>query len=107
MQIARKLDMTPKVVYRLIQRIKRHGSLVPRKRGTRAKVTQEMVDFLTGWFKTSNNVGKSFKYAYGALVEEFGEDHVGVSEHGCYKAFRRCTDYSYKRIQRIKVCSNT
>ena len=40
MQIARKLDMTPKVVYRLIQRIKRHGSLVPRKRGTREKVSK-------------------------------------------------------------------
>ena len=60
-----------------------------------------MLDFLTGWFTTDGNVGKSFKYAYGALVERF-KDQVVISEHGCYKAFRRGTDYTYKRIQRIK-----
>jgi hypothetical protein len=46
-------------------------------------------------------VGKSFKYAYGALINESGliqEGSVKVSMHGCYKAFRRYSDYTYKRI---------
>ncbi len=107
MRIARRLGMRPKVVYRLMQRLRRHGDIVPRKRGTRSRVTPEMLAFLQGWFTTDGNVGKSFKYAYGALVAAFGEEQVGVTEHGCYKAFRKRTDYSYKRIQRVKVQSNT
>ena len=34
-------------------------------------------------------------------------DKVTVSVHGYYKAFKRYTNYSYKRIQRVKVKSNT
>ncbi len=108
--IGRTLDMSPKMMNKLIQRIKRNGTLVPKKRGKQRKVTPEMVEFLTQWFKTDSNVGKSFKYAYGALVKESGLFRVGsdpVSMHGCYKAFRRYSDYTYKRIQRIKVKSNT
>ena len=56
--------MTPKRVYKLIQRIRKNGSLVPRKRGRGRKVTKEMVEFLKNWFKLDTNVGKSFKYAY-------------------------------------------
>ena len=74
MRIARRLGMRPKVVYRLMQRLRRHGDIVPRKRGTRSRVTPEMLAFLQGWFTTDGNVGKSFKYAYGALVAAFGED---------------------------------
>ncbi len=59
-----------------------------------------MINFLSEWFKLDGNVGKSFKYAYKALVEEFSQqgDGVKASMHGCYKAFRRYTDYTYKRI---------
>ena len=63
-EIARKLNMSPTKVSRLFQRIRKNGSLAPRKRGRCRKVTKEMVDFLRKWFETDNNVGKSFKYAY-------------------------------------------
>ena len=69
-----------------------------------------MIDFLVQWFKMDGNVGKSFKYAYRALIKESGLFGVGsdlISMHGCYKAFRRYSDYTYKRIQRIKIKSNT
>ena len=32
------------------------------------------------------------------MKEVFGKDFVKVSVHGCYKAFKRYTDYTYKRI---------
>lgn len=71
--------MSPKITNRLKQRIKRNATLVPRKRGKQRKISQEMIDFLTRWFKTDINVGKSFKYAYGALIDEFGERNVRFS----------------------------
>lgn len=106
-QIARQIGTSPKVVNRLKQRIKRNGTLVPKKRGKSRNVTKEMINFLNQWFKTGTNVGKSFKYAYAELVKHFGEDNVKVTQHGCYKAFKRYSDFTFKRIQRIKVCSNT
>jgi hypothetical protein len=80
--------------------------LTPKKRGKQRKVTPKMVDFLTEWFKTDRNVGKSFKYAYRALLDESGLFKtvpgevriVPVSQHGCYKAFKRYSDFTYKRI---------
>lgn len=60
-QIARKLDMSPKMVYKLVQRIRKNGSLVPRKRGRQRKVTAEMIDFLEQWFNIGGNVGKTFE----------------------------------------------
>mgnify|MGYP007064211990 CR=1 FL=1 len=30
-----------------------------------------------------------------------------MSMHGCYKTFRRYSGYSYKRILRVKIKSNT
>ena len=63
-KIARKLDMSTKKVNRLFQRIRKNGSLVPRKRGRCRKITKKMVDFLKKWFENDTNVGKSFKYAY-------------------------------------------
>jgi transposase len=75
--IARKLDMSPKMVNKLKQRIKKNGTLIPRKRGSRRKVTEKMISFLKTWLKLDGNVGKSFKYAYGALLEEFGQQGDG------------------------------
>ena len=68
-----------------------------------------MIFYLQQWFKQGNNVGKSFKQAYRALIKEFEErtTPVKVSMHGCYKAFQRYGNYSYKRIQRVKIKSNT
>ena len=63
-KIARKLDMSPKKVNRLFQRIRKNGSLARRKRGRQRKITKKMVDFLKKWFESDTNVGKSFKYAY-------------------------------------------
>ena len=53
------------------------------------------------------NVGKPFKYAYDALRQQFGKQHVRITMHGCYKAFKRYTNFTYKRVQRVKVKSNT
>jgi transposase len=125
-QIARSLGMSPKRVYKLIQRVRKNGTLTPKKRGKKRKVTPEMIEFLVQWFKAGDNVGKSFKYAYEALVKESGlfkkelvkgrgRDQTmaqvkavsPVSMHGCYKAFKRYSDFTYKRVQRIKIKSNT
>ncbi len=89
------------------QRIKRNGTLVPKKRGKHRMVCEEQINFLKEWFNEEPNVGKTFKYAYAALIDKFGLHRVKVSMHGCYKAFKRYTNYSYKRIQRVKVKSNT
>ena len=32
---------------------------------------------------------------------------IKVSKNGCYKAFRRYSGFSYKRILRVKIKSNT
>lgn len=108
-QIAMKLGMSPKVVNKLMQRIRKTGTVVPKKKGKPRKVTRKMINFLIQWFKEDNHVGKSFKYAYDALVKEFEgrATPVCVSVHGCYKAFRRYSNYTYKRIQRVKIKSNT
>ena len=98
--------MTTKRVYKLIQRIRKNGTLTPKKRGRQRKVTPEMIAYLAEWFQMDGNVGKSFKYAYGALVKESGLFEGGsdpISMHGCYKAFKRYSDFTYKRIQRIKI----
>ena len=89
------------------QRIKRNGTLIPKKRGKQRMVSDEQINFLKEWFNEECNVGKTFKYAYAALIDKFGLQRVNISQHGCYKAFKRCTNYSYKRIQRVKVKSNT
>ena len=57
-----------------------------------------MIDYLTTWFKIDKNVGKAFKYAYDELIEKFGKEKVGVSMHGCYKAFKRYSNFTFKRI---------
>ena len=49
-QIARKLGMSPKVVNRLKQRIRKNGTLKPKIRGKKRKVTPEMIEFLVQWF---------------------------------------------------------
>ena len=66
-----------------------------------------MIEFLVTWFKKNDNVGKSFKYGYDALIQQFGKDKIKVTLHGCYKAFRRDSNFTFKRIQRVKVKSNT
>ena len=105
--IARTLGISKKFANKLKQRIRRNYTLKPKKRGKKRLVSEEMINFLKEWFKKGDNGGKTFKYAYNALVEKFGLDKVKVSVHGCYKAFRRYTNYSYKRVQRVKVKSNT
>ena len=57
-----------------------------------------MIQFLTNWFKVHDNVGRGFKYAYVELVNHFGYDNVKVTQHGCYKAFKRYSNYTWKRI---------
>jgi hypothetical protein len=68
------------MVNKLRQRIKRNGNLVLRKRGKQRKITKKMVDFLKLWFTNDSNVGKSFKYAHKALVEESGLLGVGKNK---------------------------
>ena len=99
-QIGMMLGMSPKVVNKLMQRIRKTGTVVPSKNGKPRKVTREMITYLKEWFKVNNHVGKSFKYAYDALVQQFQgtATPVRVSVHGCYKAFRRYTNYTYKRV---------
>ena len=57
-----------------------------------------MIQFLTNWFKVHDNVGRGFKYAYAELVNHFGYDNIKVTQHGCYKAFKRYSNYTWKRI---------
>ena len=55
-----------------------------------------MIEFLQNWF--NKNIGKKFKYAYNALKDQFPKDSIKVSEHGCYKAFKRYSNFTYKRV---------
>ena len=66
-----------------------------------------MIKFLKDWFMSKGNIGRSFKYAYEALINEFGLEQVSVSKHGCYKAFKKYSNFTYKRIQRVNIKSNT
>ena len=68
-EIARRVGVSRKVVNKLMQRIKKNGTLVVKPRGGKRKITGEMIDFLKNWCKVDTNVGKSFKHAYAALVE--------------------------------------
>ena len=43
------------------QRIKRNGTLVPKKRGKHRMVCEEQINFLKEWFNEEPNVGKTFK----------------------------------------------
>jgi hypothetical protein len=102
-----QLKISRNRINRLKQRIIRNGSILPRNRGRKRVVTDELVNWLTTWFEMDENVGKGFKSAYLAMIDHFGKDYVKVTRHGCYKAFKKYSNHTWKRIQRIKIRSNT
>lgn len=79
--------------------------MVPLKRGRKRIITEKHIQFLKNWFQIDQNVGKPFKYAFNDLKKEF-KDEITVSLHGCYKNFKKYSNMSFKKIQRVKIKSN-
>ena len=76
------------------------GPLAKTIRRTTAKVSYDHIAFLEDFLSSPNNVGKSFKAAWAALL-------VSMKRHSRYKAFKKISKFTYKRIRRVKQRSNT
>ena len=74
-------------------------------RRSTAKVGYNHIAFLEEFLSSPQNVGKSFKEAWADLCVHY--PNICVKRHSGYKAFKKLSDFSYKRIRRVKLVSNT
>lgn len=81
--ISRKLGITLRKGKRLAQRLHKHCSLVPRKRGKKPTLTKQHMTFLKEWFLKQENIGKPFKIAYQALMQNKGFERPALKLWSC------------------------
>ena len=55
-----------------------------KRKGKRPVIDEIHINFLKEWFEKKDNIGKPFKYAFQALINNCFTNGIGIKQRACY-----------------------